>query len=765
MKKLFTLVIAAMCVFTGMARHINESEARIIAADKLGIEMKSSRLKSVLKSTIDEASMVYVFNAEKGFAVVAGDDRAPNMVLAYSPTGRIDTENCHPALKGWLEAQSAALASLDEDDVPAALSTEGIDFSHPVAPLCPTQWGQENPFDHYTPMVYDDNGDLVHAPTGCAATALAQILYYWKYPAEYKWDLMKTHYDKNCEMDEGAESLAQLNAKLGQYMKMNYTFEGSGATDDNEYLCYVDSLHLNPGIQLYSADNMPRAQWTQMIKDELDAGRPVSYGGFTKKLDGHRFVCDGYDADGKFHINWGWYGESDGYYQLELCNPEKQGTGGSPTKMAFDILQNAFFYLQPTADGRPKRPWTLIFDRVSISQDESTGVISLSLDELTNLLTAPFVGSLTIKLHHNETGNDIIAEVKQYTESDNLVKGTKLTVKIDNGIDGKNLTDGTYKVTATATDSQGNSCETYSMQTNNFDTFKMEGGKLVETPSLLLDLLEISFKNEPEVGYSVTDASRRATVTAVVKNLSTLTHVKDGSFKLTVQLDWGGFPYKKSYYCGSIFIPAQSTGTITIDCQLPCDQDATVSLNYDKSFRNVTGTMIHNTGFTMRADPYYELIIAGEPKLHVDAQYKPTISVPLKSQYTKWNLDGPTDYYNTVTCEISNKDGVKVATASADYDGVYDQICTLTMAFDQALEKGDYTARMIYTDKGKNERAVGDSDFKKEYVYSFTVSEPSGIDDIETDPKRSQRYNILGQPVDENYRGFVIVDGKKVIQQ
>ena len=73
------------------------------------------------------------------------------------------------------------------------------------------------------------------------------------------------------------------------------------------------------------ADNMTPSEWMQTIYEELEAGRPVMYSGFAPG-GGHSFVADGY-KDGFLHINWGWYGNCDGYYKPDAFNPTNPETG------------------------------------------------------------------------------------------------------------------------------------------------------------------------------------------------------------------------------------------------------------------------------------------------------------------------------------------------------------------------------------------------------------------------------------------------------
>lgn len=67
-----------------------------------------------------------------------------------------------------------------------------------------------------------------------------------------------------------------------------------------------------------------------LIQDELEAGRPIIYsatdveGGVGIIVDpatSHCFILDGIDEQNYVHVNWGWAGSMDGYYDVAILNP------------------------------------------------------------------------------------------------------------------------------------------------------------------------------------------------------------------------------------------------------------------------------------------------------------------------------------------------------------------------------------------------------------------------------------------------------------
>ena len=203
-------------------------------------------------------------------------------------------------------------------------------------------WDQMAPFNGMTPG---------HAPTGCVATATAQIMRYWRYPdhAVGTHGYMSKSYgyishDYNYRIDWDDMPVApngtpdnKIDAKpnptvarfmygLGVAFDMNYSPQGSGTTHDKVVPALIRHYGYTKDIKRITAQEAG-SQWSSIIKRELDAGHPVLHGG-TGKGGGHSFVCDGYTTDDLFHFNWGWSGVSNGWYKLNALVPDVLGTGG-----------------------------------------------------------------------------------------------------------------------------------------------------------------------------------------------------------------------------------------------------------------------------------------------------------------------------------------------------------------------------------------------------------------------------------------------------
>ena len=330
----------------------------------------------------------YVFNDEKGrgFVIVSGDDRTLP-ILGYADSGTLNADSLPVNLRCWLEGYAEQIASLDEGAAATSVLT-AAEEKPAIAPLITTTWNQNPPYSLMTPTYIDDSGNESHYVTGCVATALAQVMNFHQWPLNcpaipgyttgtkkivmpelpptaFKWNLMKDHYQHQ-ETGASADAVAELMLYVGQANSMNYNQGGSSAY-----------IHLDVMAELFSySKNAWRArredytavEWEKLIYRELAANRPVLYDGASDVV-GHQFVCDGYDGEGFFHINWGWGGSSDGYFVLSLANPDEKGIGGGSGTAGYVFRQTAIIGFQPASEGEEAR---LVINASTINMKAAT---------------------------------------------------------------------------------------------------------------------------------------------------------------------------------------------------------------------------------------------------------------------------------------------------------------------------------------------------------------------------------------------------------
>ena len=361
---LFCVTLATVCSL--QAGHVNETDARKVA-DRFFSE-KSPRLSAQPGSIATrlaytaECDRFYVYenSARGGFVIVTGDDRLPR-VLGYGDAGDFSSASLPPAVRYWMDEMNRQIAFLQSHDEVAAhrpAKRESV-----VEPLLTTSWDQGAPYNNYCPTYETVNGGTNRAVTGCVATATAQVMNYYEWPvvgtgshsytcnvndvtltelsadfsqSVYHWDLMLDIYDGNSS-PESCDAVARLMSDVGISMDMGYG-SSSGASEYAASRGLIRYFGYSDKCYWLSRDYYSAAEWDQFLVDELSERRPVMYCGYAFD-GGHAFVLDGFNADGYYHVNWGWGGSYDGYFLVSLLAPT--------TGMNFEYGQDGLFGLVP----------------------------------------------------------------------------------------------------------------------------------------------------------------------------------------------------------------------------------------------------------------------------------------------------------------------------------------------------------------------------------------------------------------------------------
>ena len=406
MKKVLFLLLAFMATVAVTAQQVSRQQA-LQKAQQFMPGKQFGQAKSFARGdSPTDMEPFYIFNAkgQKGFVIVSGDDRT-EPILGYSDKGEVTEKNMPENLKYWLECYEIQMKSLDQTKAAGSRGVTRSASKAAVDPLIQAHWDQGVPYNTKCPSVvtqevegesvdtyvdidqpgYNPNNRCV---TGCVATAMAQVMYYWFWPESceamdkydigywvnqgtnenpnwqfvvdhsfnglpattFNWQSMTTTYSADAT-GPGADEVAKLMRYCGQAVKMNYGLGAYGGSSANvtasdmvNYFGYGKTAKTVYRM-LYTV-----ADWEDLIYNELFYGRPVLYGG-SSASGGHQFICDGYDGNGLFHFNWGWSGSSDGYFVLSLANPQDLGSGGGTNTDGFSYFQDAIIGLQ-----RPGRP-------------------------------------------------------------------------------------------------------------------------------------------------------------------------------------------------------------------------------------------------------------------------------------------------------------------------------------------------------------------------------------------------------------------------
>ena len=398
-----SLLLFSGLIFTADAKPLTPQEALSrIEHSSSARKIRASKSALTLAFTLADSEAqpaLYVFSAtgDQGFVIAGADDLA-FPVLGYSDSGTFDAANIPPALKYWLSEYSSQIARARKAGFRAAETNpdEGLEGMEAVGPLIDSKWNQGSPYNKYCFEISADNTQS-QSVTGCVATAMAQVMYYFKYPEIGHGEISYTHGDSGTyQMDfasqafdwknmlpvyspgsysaEEADAVAYLMKACGYSVKMDYGKGESGANGAEIPGALINYFGYNENIQLQTRAYYTYSEWMTMIYDNLKNVGPVVYDG--SALDGgHSFVCDGYDGNGYFHINWGWGGMSDGYYLLDALNPDEFGIGGAAG--GYNLGQQVILNITPDA-GQALTPALMQFGNAT--GKISDGKLSLSLD-------------------------------------------------------------------------------------------------------------------------------------------------------------------------------------------------------------------------------------------------------------------------------------------------------------------------------------------------------------------------------------------------
>ena len=358
----------------------------LMAADNTGLRHARQKAANfwgttpvkLVATATGETPAYYVFNAqraEKGFVIVAGKDNST--ILGYSDNGEFDVNNMPPQLQDLLEAYSEMMNATDDA---AAATRKAPELHDAIAPLITTKWGQQGPFNSLLPKNPAKTSEQFKY-TGCVATAMAQILKYYALPAatknipeysyylssdganarltyaytngytvtmpelpafEFDYDKMKDSYG-GTYTEEEADAVAALMLYCAQAANMQFKNGSSSAVSRGRY--FSDYFGFSDDYNELRRNDFSAYEWDKLLYNELAEHRPIYITG-RKPSAGHAFICDGY-KDGMFHINWGWNGNYEGYFNFAEMNPYGTGDGDAAGRDGYSLEQKAFINLRP----------------------------------------------------------------------------------------------------------------------------------------------------------------------------------------------------------------------------------------------------------------------------------------------------------------------------------------------------------------------------------------------------------------------------------
>ena len=388
MKKLLFSIFIALIALPSQAAIRTEAQAAAMAAayftsDNPSPQIAKAPAQSVpvrLVRTIDFAQQatpaIYIYEQEQSSRCVfiAASDKI-NSILGYTdePLPLYSSTPLPPSLELWLQSYADEIAMLEFGYAILRTVTPG---RTPIQPLLKDenknliQWNQTDPYNRYCPI---QHGGTDRSATGCVATAIAQIMRYYAYPTrptgkvsykwekadqtlsinydtvpDYKWSLMKNK-KSNYKTNEQKNAVAQLMRDVGYSVSMDYGSSSGASTPDcvqalPKYFGYNENIFIIGALALSTKD------YEDLVYQSLTDKHPLVLTGTKVGGGAHAFVCDGADDQGFFHINWGWGGSYDGYFDLSILDSKGTGTGGSSAAGGYCVHRSAVFNIQPPTD-------------------------------------------------------------------------------------------------------------------------------------------------------------------------------------------------------------------------------------------------------------------------------------------------------------------------------------------------------------------------------------------------------------------------------
>ena len=329
MKRTLLLVVTAFTnILLANADPITKAQALSIATKYINNPKLSNDTPKTRSSQANEQPAYYIFTNpnDKKFVIISGESKL-NELVGYGDKMTENPNDQPPYFKLFLKEYERVVKEVRSK---AATTTPQRPIKRKVEPLLTCKWSQYDPFNKYTPL---SNGQ--HTPTGCVATATAQVMFYNKWPknrpqdyiastgddakksATYWWDEMKNTTNE-MRTEHSRQAVGVLMSDIGKAVNMRYYYRGS---DSNlQYACNALRDKFDYTVRYLDKNFLPANDFLNEVMQEISDGYPVLVVGGP-----HAFVYDGYDEQGFIHTNWGWGGENDGYFDINIVTLNVSG--------------------------------------------------------------------------------------------------------------------------------------------------------------------------------------------------------------------------------------------------------------------------------------------------------------------------------------------------------------------------------------------------------------------------------------------------------
>lgn len=394
MKKILLILLWIIIQLPGVcAETVSEAEASHIALNWLNAYSEKSFISKDISSieTINDSGddLIYIVSFKPAGWVMISASSKTEPVLGYSDKSDFNVEVMPIQLEGWVDGLKHEIrAAIDDESYQPAhdlsakwsiLKSANANISKlkssmaSAGPLLTTTWNQGRYYNEMAPADAASSALNGHVWIGCVATAMAQVMKYWEYPlsgtgehsynhpdygtqyanfdnATYDWDAMPN------DLNLGNSEVQEISYHAAVAVNMDFGPGASGAYLSDARDALTEFFKYNTTVFLSDKSKWDSdLLWMQMLRDEIDNGRPVVYSGYNASLtSGHAFVCDGYSSGDYFHFNWGWGGAYDGSFKLTALIPSKDRN--------YSTNQSAIFGIEPVQTAPISIPYTQSFE-------------------------------------------------------------------------------------------------------------------------------------------------------------------------------------------------------------------------------------------------------------------------------------------------------------------------------------------------------------------------------------------------------------------
>lgn len=714
-----------------------------------GIRAITQRNKEiVMEKAAEVADAYFVFNIQGGgFVIAAADDRVP-AVLGYADSGSFDMQEIPDNMRGWLEGMTAEIQAVQQEKGEGVENAKATRES--IAPMITTKWRQGstsgNAYNYQCPTISNS-----YCLTGCVATAMAQLMKYHEWPKTtcqtipsylsdtkngykvgtlpalpgvvFDWANMKNTYSNESSSDASAKAVAQLMRYCGQSVEMQYSPSASSASTSDMSGALKRYFDYDEGTRTENRTGYTIEQWNEMVYHELAEKRPVVLSG-SSSGGGHSFICDGYDTDDYFHINWGWGGSSDGCFLLSVLNPhDNSGSGASSTRDGYSASNYAIVGAQPPTGN----PYTSFFKMTAVNLSSSGTTIICNI--------------------WNRTGEQHIFDLGYAIKTENgdyniLYSYTNRDLQAGHGYSGfkynlsdANLADGTYYIYVVSKES---SSTTWLLSNAYYFTVVVKNGKIsITVPSSILSFESYTLLSDGKSGLPQ-ELSVIIENSGVKEFYGRLYFFLEGSDTYMARTGSTISPGKQSDI--SFYFTPTVSGTLRF--WITTDEDGKDKIG--------EGTL------TFTELPKEVIVSLTPMNMNNVNGVNYMTTTAFRAQLIIFNN---TDSKQTVTLYTTLK--------GSDHSGAWDRSYeveskgTKTVTYSSSLTEGNTYTLTVYKDKTKTDTWQDPIIF----TISTVMSPPTAIEGVTEDVQEKEPvyYDLQGRRVEHPTKGIYIVNKKKVI--